>query len=722
MNELHGPSSKDTHDDASTNLSRNPSIHDVLAVRFSRRQTLLSGLGAATTAILGGGLLSACSDNGNDEGEPTPPVTPPLELGFTAVAKSLADAVVVPAGYTARPLYRLGDPLVAGLAAYANDGTDANADQRAGDHHDGMSYFGLSATGTRDSASSTRGLLVLNHENITQSYLHPVAPTPAPRPEAEAFKEISCHGVSVIEVASSATGLAYVQASGFNRRITPFTEIALSGPVAGSRFAVTRYSPGATRTRGTINNCANGYTPWGTYLTCEENWNGYFARASDDNARRSTAELALLSRYGLSQGARGNYQWATVVPADASNTAYARWNASVLGSSSTGSDDFRNEPNTFGYIVEIDPYAPASTPVKRTALGRFAHEGCWPAPAVAGQPVVFYMGDDSRGEYVYKFVSDALWDAADANAGLAAGAKYLDRGTLYVARFKADGSGEWVALVHGSNGLSEDNALFPFTSQAAVLVATRLAADSVGATKMDRPEWTAVNPKSGEVYVTLTNNSNRGSTSQPVDAANPRSYDAVTDGNADLDGNVNGHILRWKEASDDHAATTFEWDVYLFGARASAPDTVNLSDLDDSNDLSSPDGLWFSRSSGLLWIQTDDGAYTDTTNCMMLAAVAGAVGDGDSVEVVSGTSTVTTYVGAKPGTHLRRFLVGPKECEITGLAETPDGKALFVNIQHPGENGSPAAVTSHFPDGGTTRPRSTTLVITRNDGGVIGIA
>jgi secreted PhoX family phosphatase len=260
---------------------------------------------------------------------------------------------------------------------------------------------------------------------------------------------------------------------------------------------------------------------------------------------------------------------------------------------------------------------------------------------------------------------------------------------------------------------------FPFTSQAAVLVGTRLAADTVKATKMDRPEWGCVNPLNGEVYMTLTNNNTGRGTTVPVDAANPRDYDDA-DGKKFTGGNPNGHIIRFAEMDSKADATSFKWDVYVFGAEAD--DSVNnLSKLTDDNDFSAPDGLWFDPR-GVLWIQTDDGAYTDVTNCMMLAAVTGKVGDGEEISV----NGQKTFKGKNPESDLRRFLVGPKDCEITGVDMTADGKAMFVNIQHPGENGTATTFTSHWPDSETNaasgkRPRSATIVITRTDGGVIGL-
>jgi secreted PhoX family phosphatase len=264
-----------------------------------------------------------------------------------------------------------------------------------------------------------------------------------------------------------------------------------------------------------------------------------------------------------------------------------------------------------------------------------------------------------------------------------------------------------------------------------VYVHTRLAADAVGATKMDRPEWGAVNPRNGEVYFTLTNNSAANRTPDRVDAANPRAY-ADADGKKSA-GNPNGHIIRFREKGQASTSTAFAWDIFLFGSEATMGEP-NLSRLTAGNDFSSPDGLWFSPTTGICWIQTDDGAYTDVTNCMLLAAIPGQVGDGSKVTVnnrmtVGGqerTGTQETFIGAALGeARLRRFLVGPKGCEITGIAETPDGRTLFVNIQHPGEDSkSIAGANSLWPGnkgyGRPGRPRSATIVITRDDGGVIG--
>jgi uncharacterized protein len=671
----------------------------------------------------------------------------PAELGFTAVAKNLNDRVTVPAGYTVTVLHALGDPIAAGVPAYANNGADTNFAQRIGDHHDGLYYFGLAATGAApDRNSNTRGLLAVNHENITQRYLHPngATSTGGVRPEAEAIKEIEAHGVSIVEVTRAANDGAwsYVPASALNRRITPNTPMSINGPARGNALMRTRFSPDGTQKRGTINNCGNGYTAWGTYLTCEENYAGYFRRSATDDAARPAKQVTSLNRNGVRQGQGGNYGWASVTAADANSTVFSRWNASVNPAApADGTGDFRNEPNTYGWIVEIDPYDPSAAPRMRSALGRFAHEGAWPGNFVAGRRPVWYMGDDSRGEYIYKFVSATPWDPADANRAdrLAVGDKYLDNGILYVARFDATGQGAWLPLVFGQGPLTPANAAYPFADQADVLVNARLAADALGATRMDRPEWAAVNPRNGEVYLTLTNNSQRSLAA--TDAANPRHYNDPKGSSAQR-GNPNGHIIRWREAGDNAEATSFMWDIYAFGAGSDLDATnVNLSGLDAANDFSSPDGLWFSRGSSvsgqerpLLWIQTDDGAYTDVTNCMMLAAIPGTVGDGGARMITNTDSTGAqrtqgTFVGRAPGMQLRRFLVGPNECEITGIDSTPDGRTLFVNIQHPGEDtttGFPNTFPSNWPASQTnaaavSRPRSATIVITKDDGGVVGL-
>jgi secreted PhoX family phosphatase len=700
------------------NPSSNPHIDGILAVRLSRRGALRGGVGAATAALLGGAGLSACG--GSDGGDASPPAPAPAGFNFAAVAKTNADQVTVPEGYQISILHALGDPMQFGDASWRDDGSETaeSYQRRIGDGHDGMVFFGLADDGTFDAARSNRGLLCVNHEYVVAPYgLHPAGSTRVggKRPAGEVDKEIFAHGASVVEVRRKAGGndMEMVRGSRYNRRVHSATPMDVDGPAAGSARLVTRLSPDGREAFGMNNNCACGYTPWGTYLTCEENYLNVLGRAAGDDARRGAEDIAAFKRYGLPEGRANPYGWDTP-----EGEPYPRWNSQASGAAPA--DDYRNIFNSFGWVVEIDPFRPDSKPVKRSALGRFNHEGAWPAPARAGEPIVIYSGDDARNEYVYKFVSDAQWDPRDINGGTAAGAKYLDQGTLYVAKFNDDGTGEWLELAHGQHGLDASNPVYPFADQADVVMFCRLAADFRGATKMDRPEWGGVNPLNHEVYMTMTNNSQR--TAASLDAANPRV------------GNANGHIVRWRE-DGSQAATKFHWDVFLFGAREDGAQSENLSGLTAANDFSSPDGLYFDQRSaggGLLWIQTDDGAYTDVTNCMMLAALPGQVGDGGTLTTKDGQPT---RMGAKPtDATVRRFLVGPFDCEITGVTVTPDGKTLFFNVQHPGEDTADFATstfTSHWPGSqapagdtahaGHKRPRSATVVVTRADGGTIGI-
>jgi uncharacterized protein len=711
----------------------------------SRRQILRGGLGLSALSFLG---LAGCGG-----GDSTAAAASPLKaLNFTATPLNQTyDGVSVASGYKAEVLLKLGDPIKdkdlanVPVPAYSNFApgstpeTVASYDFRAGDHHDGMYFFGLGSNNQWNKAVSDKGILCINHEAITPLFLHATGPTPATGNRTvadEVQKEFRLHGVSVVEV-NKVNGAFQVKLdSTFNRRITTLTDMDIAGPLRGHNLLKTKYSPTGVKTRGTINNCASGYTPWGTYLTCEENYAGYFKRSNTTG--RSANELASEARNGVTSTS-GRERWSSIV--DPTTDDYARWDITVTGASAT--DDYRNAANTFGFNVEIDPFAPASTPKKRTAMGRFAHEGAWVGPVTVGKPVVFYMGCDSRGEYIYKFVSTALWVASDVNRGMAAGDKYLDDGKLYVARFNSDFSGEWLELSNlAGTQAAPSSTTFTFgdaTSDA--YLNTRLAADKKGATPMDRPEWGAVNPVNGEVYITLTNNSNR--TVAMTDAANPRSY--MDNSGQSTTGNANGHIIRWRETGSNPAATTFTWDIYVFGAESDDVNNkdVNLSGLTADNFLSAPDGLWFSEKTGILYIQTDDSAFTNEvapkqgTTCMLLAAIPGTVGDGSTVTVTNTlgttTKTVTTKVG-KTG-ELKRLLTGPIESEITGITESYDGKALFINIQHPGEDTAaaniasptsswPYSTASGNPATATTaksaRPRSATIVLTRIDGGIIG--
>ena len=731
------------------NTSGNPHFQDVLAQSLqnpSRRGLLRGGLGLAGLAMLPGcaTLTSGMAAS-------------PSALGFPSVEKSLFDNVMLPPGYQYSVLHATGDALDSALAAYSNKGTEADDwSRRVGDHHDGMDIYYIDANGRYSDKETGRAVLCVNHESSADAhFMHPNGQTSngvagkkfsqfgewdlGTRPELEVLKEINHHGVSVVEIVKTPEGWRIKQDSPLNRRITAQTPVRISGPRthidAIRSFMVTRWDTAGAMARGTLNNCGHGKTPWGTYLGCEENWAYYFQTTANGTALPAK-EVSSRKRYGVAAAApaagvkkAASQGWHTV---SATDDRFARWNLAATGANAE--NDFRNEANTFGFNVEIDPLSPNSTPAKRVAMGRFAHEAAVCSVPVAGQPLAFYMGCDSRNEYIYKFVSTAVWDPRDVGGGLVAGDKYLSEGKLYAARFDATGQGEWLELTITDPRVANFSA-YKFANQGDVLVNTRLAADAVGATKMDRPEWGAVNHRNGEIYFALTNNSAANRTPTKVDAANPRAYMDM-DGNKGM-GNPNGHIIRFKEADNKSTAKAFAWDIFLFGAEEDAGD-ANVSGLTAKNSFSSPDGLWFSKVTGICWIQTDDGAFTDETNCMMLAAIPGQVGDGGKVKVnnkmvvggVEQTGTQETFVGAALGeAKLRRFLVAPKGAEVTGITETADGRTLFVNIQHPGELSKPLssgqAPQSMWPGnqgyGPAGRPRSATIVITRTDGGVIGL-
>ncbi|RBY94994.1 PhoX family phosphatase [Blastococcus sp. TBT05-19] len=585
-------------------------------------------------------------------------------LGFTAVPPSTADDVTVAPGYRTTPLIPWGTAILGSFPAFAPgtpgeqrpDGsvvttgnTAAQQAEQVGMNHDGITYFPL-ADGRR---GNEHGLLVLNHEYTEEGYLHTGGFIKDHKPAtAEAVrKSQNAHGVSVVEIRKGGDGQWAPVRSGRNRRITANTPMALSGPAAGHPLLRTQADPSGRASKGTINNCGNGETLWGTYLTCEENFNQYFR--VEGTHTKENADLQ--KRYGVGGDSFG---WAAhdprfvVTPQDP------------------------NEPNRFGWIVEIDPFDPRSTPVKRTALGRLKHEDASMVISRGGR-VVVYMGDDQVFEHAYKFVSADNWKSMRAR-----GRSPLDEGTLFVAKFDDDGTGRWIALAHGQNGLTAANG---FPDQATVLINARQAATFVGATPMDRPEWTAVDERTGTVYLTLTNNSGRKLVDDPTtpyddrpNAANPRVN------------NRNGQVIRWDERGGDHTATAFDWDLFVLAGSGTGADG---STVDPANAFGSPDGLWVDPD-GRAWIQTD-GSQPIACNNQMLAADTATGGD-------------------RP--EIRRFLVGVKECEVTGVATTPDRRTMFINLQHPGENGG-----STWPRlDGLTVPRSATVVVTKDDGGVIG--
>jgi secreted PhoX family phosphatase len=638
-----------------SNPTNNPRLEDIIEARLSRRSMLAGTLGVAAAQFFA--VASFVKPARGASSGASAMANSPL-LGFTEVPVSDQDTVVVPPGYTAQVLIPWGTPLFGNTPAFLEDASNSAADQeqQVGFNHDGLHYFPL----FNGPKGSRRGLLALNHEYTDDVQIYSDALGTAITPDAigseKVAKALAGHGATVVEVRRLANGTwIHVPNSPYNRRITGSTPMAFSGPVDTNHpMLQSAVSPTA---RGTLNNCGHGFTPWGTYLAAEENWNGYFG--TDDT---NWVASALESRYGVTNVGFG-YNW---------HKAESRFDVAVNGA----------EANHFGWIVEIDPFQPNSTPVKRSQLGRFKHEGA--TVTVSQGRAVVYSGDDENGEYMYKFVGNGSWQARRA-----LGQSPLDHGTLYVAKFEANGEGNWLPLKHGVGPLTCANG---WADQADVLIRTRMAADAVGATRLHRPEWVTVEEHSRDVYVTLTNGSGNSS---PV--------------NSDRNPNPYGHIVRIREQNRKNTAKSFDWDIFALGGDPAYDPAVPASQAL----FGSPDGIW-SDPDGRLWIQTDisnssqnraDRGYDNIKNNMMLAA--------------------NTNTG-----EIKRFLTGPRGCEVTGVIMTPDQKTMFVNIQHPGESttfwnnqfGAPSTANpttvSSWPFNG--RPRSATVVITKNDGGKIG--
>ena len=626
-----------------SNRSSNPTIHEVSVP--SRRIVLRGGLGAALGGLLAPlatVTLPGCASTGGGS-----------LLGFKGIAVSVADKITVPDGYMAEVIAAWGEPvgLSGEMPAFKADASNTAAEQAAqmGMHHDGIHFF--------PTDGSKSGLLVMNHEYVDDGLLHPDGIKTWSAQKVQ--KAQAAHGVSVIEVEQKAGKWEVVRPSPFARRFTASTPMSISGPAAGHALMKTAADFSGRRVLGTLNNCGSGITPWGTYLTCEENFMFYFKGPDTPNAHET--------RWGLRKGDPIGYRW---------HEHDARFDASKNP----------NEPNRFGWVVEIDPMNPSSTPMKRTALGRAAHEGATVATARNGKAVI-YMGEDARFEYIYKFVSrDAI-----KPGGARANAELLDHGTLYVAKFDASGKGSWLALMHGQGPLTAANG---FADQGEVVIKARQASDLLGGTKMDRPEWIDVD-KQGWVYTTLTNNSNRGAANQlGVDAANPRAN------------NTMGNIIRWKD-DGDFDGSSFQWNHFVLAGdpkleRADAKGNIK------GDAFACPDGLW-TDARGVLWIQCD--------------MSTSAMGKGDLINMGNNGMLAADV---KTG-EIRRFLTGPSGCEVTGATATPDGRTMFVNIQHPGESPSERSdpadprKISNWPDQQAAgRPRSATVVIRKIDGGLIG--
>ena len=617
-------------------------------IGLSRRGFISAGALCGAAMFLGGSLLSrsVLADGVRAASSPL--------LGFNSIDAATTDAITLPPGYRASVLISWGQPLQAGGPAFKPDGTGTAAQQEVqlGDNNDGMSLFAFPD-------DPNRALMAINNEYTNYRYLYPHGGQPTSAEDAH--KAQASEGVSVIEIQRTGDRWQFVQGSPFNRRIHGNTPIRLSGPAAGHALLRTQADSTGTRALGTFQNCANGKTPWGTYLTCEENFTDCFG-STDPNQTFNAAQ----KRYGVVAASK-DINWHLHDPRF--DLAYNP-----------------NELNRHGWVVEIDPFDPHSTPVKRTALGRFKHENAALAETRDGHAVV-YMGDDERGEFIYKFISRDKIDHQNPKANR----DLLDHGTLYVARFdngdshpdRPKGKGQWIELSHGKNGI---NAGSGFANQAEVLIHARLAASAVGATRMDRPEWIVVSPKDGQVYCTLTNNVKRGEDGQPVGGPNPREK------------NVYGQILRWSEQGNDHGAAHFDWDLFVVaGNPAVHPQQPKggSANITPQNMFNSPDGMGFDDA-GRLWILTDG----DVSNTGDFAGMGN-----------------NQMLCADPNTgEIRRFMVGPVGCEVTGISFAPDQKTLFVGIQHPGENGG-STFPEHLPNG---TPRSSVMAISREDGGIVG--
>ena len=617
-------------------------------IGLSRRSFIGAGALCGAAMFLGGGLLSRSAMATGISAASS------QLLGFDSIKAATTDSISLPPGYRSSVLISWGQPLHAAGPAFDPSGNGSAKAQEVqfGDNNDGMSLFAFPD-------DPNRALMAINNEYTNYRYLYPHGGMPASLEDVR--KAQASEGVSVIEIRRTGNDWQFAQGSPFNRRVHGNTPIRLGGPAAGHALLRTGADNSGTLALGTFQNCANGKTPWGTYLTCEENFTDCFG-SSDPKQSFDAAQ----KRYGAVAASK-EINWHPHDP---------RFDLAVNP----------NELNRHGWVVEIDPFDPHSMPVKRTALGRFKHENAALAETTDGRAVV-YMGDDERGEFIYRFISRDRIDPKDPKANR----DLLDHGTLYVARFDDGdknpdlprGQGQWVELSHGKNGVDTASG---FANQGDVLIHARLAGSVVNATRMDRPEWIVVSPKDRQVYCTLTNNAKRGEDGQPVGGPNPREK------------NVYGQILRWKAHNGDHGADTFDWDLFVVAGNpvvhAGQP-KAGSSNITAQNMFNSPDGLGFDDA-GRLWILTDGDAsnaadFAGMGNNQMLCA-----------DPVSG--------------EIRRFMVGPIGCEVTGISFSPDQKTLFVGIQHPGENGG-STFPEHLPDG---KPRSSVMAISREDGGIIG--
>ncbi|MGW0891628.1 PhoX family protein [Saccharopolyspora sp. NPDC002578] len=642
------------------NTSDNGYFGDIVESVLDRRGALKAG-GVLALAVGGAAALSGTAAAAAPPAAAGGPVVPGTD--FAPVAPNKEDRVTVPEGYEQGIVIRWGDPLVEGAPEFDFHGQTAEAQEKQfGYNNDFAGLVPLDGEGRR-------GLLVVNHEYTTESHMFSNYDEDNPT-EQQVRISWAAHGLSVVYVEKDRAKGLVPKPSEYNRRITLNTEFEVRGPAAGSDHLKTSADPTGTKVFGTQNNCAGGVTPWGTILSGEENFHQYFGHSeliTDPVAAKR------YERYAVGTG-ETDRKW---------ERFDKRWDVSQEP----------NEAHRFGWIVEIDPNDPESTPIKHTALGRFKHEGATIKIAEDGR-VVAYSGDDERFDYIYKYVSNGRFKPGKSAHARRHNSALLDDGTLYVAKFSGnsppeeidgtgklpadghfDGTGEWLKLASGTESF------VPGFTADEVYVFTRLAADELGATKMDRPEDIEPNPVNGRIYCALTNNSNRGSERNAApDEANPRV------------GNKHGHIL---EFDDDTTGTEFRWNLLLVCGDPNDPGTYfGGFDKSQVSPISCPDNVTFDRF-GNLWITTD----------------GNELGSNDGLFAVP-------VDGPERG-KVKQFLTVPVGAETCGPVVLDD--LITVNVQHPGEDAEDAQhPTSHWPDGGDSQPRPSVAVVWRQDGGEIG--
>ncbi len=609
----------------------------VVEAAISRRG-FLSGLLAfgSGAAVMGTGLLRASTAQAAVS-----------RFAFTPIAMQTDFDVHVPAGYSWNVVAKWGDALFSDADGYdvTEGGPVAKSDRVFGENTDGMELFSF-----RD-----HQIIAINHEYVNSKINLPAAQEGKSGSADDVLKLQQLQGVTVMEIREGASGWEVVKDSPFNRRIHQNTPMQIVGPAAGHPLLQTAADPTGTMSLGTMNNCGSGRTPWGTFLTCEENFNGYFGSTKEDAAYDEKVAGGY-KRYGISaKGAGYDY-----------HKFDGRFDTSVNP----------NEPHRVGWIVEIDPTKPDSVPVKHTGLGRIKHENAALVVAADGR-VVVYLGDDERGEFLYRFVSNGIYTPGGSTEGL------LDDGVLSVAKFTEDGKGEWVALTPEATGMD----------LAEILIFTRTAASKVGATTMDRPEWVAVNPVAIEAYCCLTNNSRRGTMDDAGKARTNAGGDVMAPNAVNpREKNNYGQIVRWRPHADDHASATFDWDLYVMAGNpvvhAGTP-YAGSPNVTQGNMFNSPDGMVID-STGIIWIQTD--------------------GEDSNEDDYAGMGNNQMLAGDPVTGEIARFLTGPKDSEVTGLTWSADRRTMFVGIQHPGGS---------WPTGNGL-PQSAIIAIKRDDNALIG--